>query len=278
MKKNIFLLLAASCSLVACDPVQEDFSNGGHISVEQLKALSSVTVDKSQSGQNGNVITCSTEAPVNARWDIGYVDPKNSGKEFHGNYAKQKMLTGNHVVRLTAVCADGTVLVDTFQRNCEVITDSLKQVYIYGANPAEQPAFKPGAWDAAAMRFSDNEGRCWYKDDVVENDEDGKFGVSPMYTNLPYLTDEVYWGCKTLIFVLSDVSDNCDMKVMNGWWSATYYDHVMIKQQMKGDKWELPLTAAIAADCARGNGGGGRDLDLMLYNGSMTVHAIYYEE
>lgn len=278
MKKNIFLSAAAVCALFACNPVHEEIDNAGAITVQELHNLSSVTVDQDANGKSGNVITCTTSAKVNARWDIGYVNPKNTGKEFHGNYAKQKMLPGNHNVLLTAVCADGTVLVDTFHVNCEVITDPLQKVYIYGSNPEEQPAFTPGAWDAAAMRFSDNEGRCQYGTSVEENDEDGKFVAAPLYTNLPYLSDNVYWGCKTLIFELTDVSDDCTMKVMNGWWSATYYDNVPIKQQMKGNLWELPLTAAIAADCAQGNGGAGRDLDLMLYSGTMTVHSIYYEE
>lgn len=277
MRKNIFLTLSAVCSLVACNPIHEEIDNAGHITLDELHSLSSVTVD-TKDGQNGNVITCQTLAQVNARWDIGYVSPTNTGKEFHGAYAQQKMLLGKHNVLLTAVCADGTVLTDTFHVSCDVLTNPLSKVYIYGEKPEEQPAFTPGAWDAAAMRFSDNEGRCQYGTAVEEDDATGKYVAAPLYTNLPYLSDNVYWGCKTLIFELSDVSDNCDMKVMNGWWSATYYDHVPVKSQMKGNLWELPLTAAIAADCAQGNGGGGKDLDLMLYNGTMTVHAIYYEE
>lgn len=276
MKKIIFTI-AAACSFVACDPVSEDISNGTHISLEQLKGATTVTVD-SQGGQNGNLVTCYTSAPVNAKWNFGYVNDKNSGKAISGNYAQAKMLIGNHNILLTAVCADGTVLVDTFKVGCDVLTNPLKKVYIYGEDPKEQPEFKPGAWDAAAMRFSDTEGRCICDTAVVENDENGKFESSLLYTNLPFLGDDVYWGCKTLIFELTDVSDDCKMRVMNGWWSATYYDNVPIKEQMKDGKWELPLTAAIASDCAKGKGGSGKDLDLMLTNGQMTVHAIYYEE
>ena len=77
--KKIFLLFAAVCALVACNATHEDISNDGHITVDELVAKSSVTVDKASSGQNGNVITCSTSAPVNAKWNIG-------GKEFVGNY------------------------------------------------------------------------------------------------------------------------------------------------------------------------------------------------
>ena len=101
--KKIFLFFAAVCALVACDPVEEDISNGGHITVDELKAKTTVTVDKADNGQNGNVITCSTSAPVNAKWEIG-------GKEFVSNFAKKKMKLGEYTVVLTAVCADGTEL------------------------------------------------------------------------------------------------------------------------------------------------------------------------
>lgn len=243
MKKILFLIVAAVCGFAACDPVQEDISNGGHISAEQLKSMSSVTVDKASSGQNGNVITCKTSAPVNAKWTI-------AGKDFLGNYAWRKMKLGEHMIYLTALCPDGTELKDSFQITCQEITDPLQKFYIYGGpdNPDHTP-FQPGAWDAAAMRFSSTEG-----------------------AHLPTIPDEVYFGLKTLIFDVSDVTDNFDLKVMNGWWSNTYYDHV---------KWidglnELQITQTMADECAKG--GEGRDLDLMLYSGSMTLKAVYYEE
>ena len=65
--KKIFLIFAAVCAFVACDPTQEDVGNAGHITLDELKAKSSVTVDKAASGLNGNVVTCTTSAPVNAR-------------------------------------------------------------------------------------------------------------------------------------------------------------------------------------------------------------------
>lgn len=257
--KKIFMLLAVACGVVACDPISENISNGGHITAEQLKSMSTVTVDKAASGKNGNVITCSTSAPVNAAWSIG-------GKDFIGNYAWKKMKLGDYTVTLTGLCADGTVVTADFPVQCEEITNQLERYYIYGhydgANPNhhmigfEGDPFIPGAWDAAAMRFSDNEG-----------------------THLPYLTDDVYAGLKTLLFELTDVSEDCDMKVMNGWWSNTYYDHVSIYEQIGKQKdgiWELQLTETIAKECSRG--GEGRDLDLMLYSGTMTVNNIYYEE
>lgn len=244
--KKIFLIFAAVCAFAACDPTHEDISNGGHITIDELKAKSTVTVDKAASGQNGNVITCSTSAPVNAKWDIG-------GKEFYSNYAWKKMKLGEHTVTLTALCADGTVLTTDFSVSCQEITDPLQKYWIYGEDPVVQPPFTPAAWDAAEMRFSDNEGK-----------------------HLPYLSDDVYWGFKTLIFEITNATPDCAGRIMNGWWSARYDDEKDVS--FTNGLWELPLTEAIAKDCARGNGGGGKDLDLMITSGSCTINKIYYEE
>jgi len=244
MKKILFLLVASVCAFAACDPIHEDFSNGGHITLDELKAKTSVTVDKAASGQNGNVITCQTSAPVNAKWSLG-------GKEFYNNYACKKMKLGEHIVVLTAVCPDGTVLTTEYPVSCQEITDPLQKFYIYGdpAKAAEEPPFQPGAWDAAAMRFSSTEG-----------------------AHLPTISDDIYYGLKTLIFDVSDVTADFDLKVMNGWWSNTYYDHVKWVSGLN----ELQITETMAKECAKG--GEGRDLDLMLYSGSMTLNAVYYEE
>ena len=241
--KKIFLIFAAVGALVACDPVSEDISNGGHITLDELKAKTTVTVDKAPSGQNGNVITCSTAAPVNAKWDF-------AGKELIGNYAWKKMKLGEHTVVLTALCPDGTVLTAEYPVSCQEITDPLVKYYIYGSpdKPEEAP-FVPGAWDAAAMRFSSTEG-----------------------AHLPTIPDDVYFGLKTLIFDVSDVTADFDLKVMNGWWSNTYYDHVKWESGLN----ELQITETMANECAKG--GEGRDLDLMLYSGSMTLNSVYYEE
>ena len=242
--KKIFLIFAAVCALFACDPTHEDISNGGHISVDELKAKSTVTVDKAASGLNGNVVTCSTSAAVNAKWSIG-------GKEFLGNYATKKMKLGDFTVVLTALCADGTELTAEFPVSCQEITDPLQKYYIYGdvASFPEQTPFQPAAWDAAAMRFSSTEG-----------------------AHLPTIPDDVYFGLKTLIFDVSDVTADFDLKVMNGWWSNTYYDHVKWQDGLN----ELQITETLAKECAKG--GEGRDLDLMLYSGSMALNAVYYEE
>lgn len=244
--KKIILMFVAICAFAACDPVHEDISNGGHISVDELISKTTVTVDKAASGQNGNVISCETLAPVNAKWNIG-------GKEFVSNFAKKKMKLGSYIVILTAICADGTQLTAEFPVTCQEITDPLQKFYIYGEDPVAQPPFTPGAWDAAAMRFSDSEGKY-----------------------LPYLSDDVYWGFKTLVFDISNATDDCAGRVMNGWWSARYDGDTDV--HWTNGLWELPLTEAIAKDCARGNGGSGKDLDIMVTSGSMTINSIYYEE
>jgi hypothetical protein len=262
--KKIFLFFAAVGVLFACDATHEDISNGGHITAEQLRAMSSVTVDQ-DNGKNGNVITCTTTAPVNAIWTLG-------GKDFFNNYAKKKMkvnrdAAGNYVdtehkVFLTALCADGTLLKDSFIINCQTITDPLQKYYIYGEDPDKQPPFKPAAWNAACMRFSDNEGKFV--------DIKGNEGF------LPYLSDEVYWGFKTLIFDITEATPDCAGRIMNGWWSARYDDNKDV--QFTNGLWELPLTEAIAKDCAKGNGGQGKDLQFLIKSGDCTVNSVYYEE
>ncbi len=239
--KKIFLLFVAVCAFFACDPTHEKISNDGHITIDELMAKTTVTVDKAASGLNGNVITCSTSAPVNAKWTIG-------GKDFVSNAARKKMKIGTHEVILTALCADGTMLKGSYQVECQEITDPLQKFYIYGADPTVEPPFTPGAWDAAAMRFSSTEG-----------------------AHLPTIPDDVYFGLKTLIFDISDAA-GVDLKVMNGWWSNTYYDHVVWEDGLN----ELQITETMANECAKG--GEGRDLDLMLYGGTMTLHSVYYEE
>lgn len=255
--KKIFLFIVAVCAFVACDPVHEDIGgNSGHITIDELKAKTIVTTDKADDGKNGNVITCQTSAPVNAKWDIG-------GKEFFGNYAWKKVKVSRdekgeykdtpYTIIMTALCADGTQLTAEFPVTCQTITDELQKFWIYGEDPVKQPPFQPGAWDAAAMRFSDFEGKYFR-----------------------YLTDDEYWGFKTLIFDISDATPDCAGRIMNGWWSARYDDNKDV--QFTNGLWELPLTEAIAKDCARGNGGDGKDLDLMITSGSCTINAVYYEE
>jgi hypothetical protein len=74
------------------------------------------------------------------------------------------------------------------------------------------------------------------------------------------------------------VTPDFDLKVMNGWWSNTYYDHVKWVNGLN----ELVITPTMARECAKkyvnDDPAGGKDLDLMLYSGSMTLNAVYYEE
>ena len=240
--KKIFLLFVAVCALFACDPTHEKISNDGHITIDELKAETTVTVDKAASGLNGNVISCQTLAPVNAKWTIG-------GKDFIANYAQKKMKIGTHDVVLTALCADGTVLSTTYQVECQEITDPLVKYYIYGGDPVAEPPFQPGAWQAADMRFSSTEG-----------------------AHLPTIPDDVYFGLKTLIVDVSDASADCNVMVHNGWWSNTYIsDWPLVSGQN-----ELQITETMAKECAKG--GDGKDLQLLLKSGSFTLNSVYYEE
>ena len=241
--------------------VLKHINNTGTITVRGIYKTFGYKVSNGKDGEYGNVITCETSAPVNAKWDIG-------GKEFLGNFATKKMkvtwdatkgayATTDYVVTLTGLCPDGTKLVVEYPVKCDKISDPLVKYYIYGDpnrsddEKAENPQepFVPGAWDAAAMRFSSTEG-----------------------AHLPTIPDDVYFGLKTLIFDVSNVTDNFDLKVMNGWWSNTYYDHVKWVDGLN----ELQITQTMADECAKG--GEGRDLDLMLYNGSMLLKTVYYEE
>ena len=248
--KKIFLMLFAVCAFAACDPIHEKIGNGGHISVDELISKTTVTVDKAASGQNGNVITCETLAPVNAKWDIG-------GKEFVGNYATKKMKLGSYSVKLTAICADGTELTADFPVTCSEITDPLQKFYIFGGPDNAEPAIL-GPGDAAAGRFSDGEGKYF-----------------------PFLSDEVYFGKKTLIFDIIEAEEGqfiwgddfgCTVRVMSGWWDGPFADNVALSVGL----WELPITDEIANTCAKG--ATAHDLDLMMTRGTVKIKSVYYEE
>ena len=257
--KKIFLFFATVCAIVACDPTHEDISNGGHITAEELKNLSSVTLDKDKNGKNGNILTCSTSAPVNAKWTV-------AGKNMLGAYAKKKMRLGEYVVTLTGLCADGTEVTAEFPINCEVETDPIKKKYFYGEDPVAQPEFWLESGDAGAGRFSDNEGK-----------------------HFPFIDGETYFSKKTLVFEITDAvegqfiwaadpSGTDDMgltvRIMNGWWNPTFADNVPIGKGY----WELELTDAIAKSCAsKDDGGEGKDLDLLMTRGKVKIKACYYE-
>ncbi len=250
MKKILFMLAAAVCTLVACDPVHEDNTNGGNITADELKAMTSVSLDKSADGQNGNVLTCSTSAPVNARWSV-------DGAQIQiGNYAWKKLKLGEHTVLVEGLCADGTLISAEYPINVQTITNQLDRFYVYNGEPFTVSA----SGDAAETRFSSGEGK-----------------------HFPYITDEVYWGSKTLIFEILEAkagegiwgkSGAPLLRVMTGWWDPIYADDVEIKAGL----WELPITEAMAKDCAQGNGGSAKDLCLLVTCGTVTFGKVYYEE
>lgn len=240
--KKILFFFAATCAFVACDPVQEDFSNGGHISLDELKAKTTISVDKAESGANGNVIECYTAAPVNARWDI-------DDKDFKSTYAWKKMKLGEHIVKLTALCTDGTILTYDTTLVCQEVTNPLTKYYLYGEDPEKEPAVTVGSWAGGALRFSSDEGQF-----------------------LPTISDAIYDGCKTLIFDLSDVADGTTYLVNNGWWSSTYFEGLSFQNGLN----EFTITKTIADECAKGHGG--KDMQIIITNGQATFNSVYYEE
>ena len=245
--------------LFACDPVHEDISTNGHITVEELIAKTTVTTDKSGDGKNGNILTCKTSAPVTAVWTI-------AGKNLPGNYAQKKMRVGEYVVTLTGLCSDGTEVKADFPINCEVETDPIKKKYFYGEDPVAQPEFWLESGDAAAGRFSDNEGKYF-----------------------PFIDGDTYFGHKTLVFEITDAVEGqfiwagdpagtddmgLTVRVMNGWWNPTFADNVPIGKGY----WELEITDDIAKSCAPSDAGGeGKDLDLLMTRGKVKIKACYYE-
>lgn len=131
-----------------------------------------------------------------------------------------------------------------------------QKIYLFGGPDNETPAVL-GPADAAAGRFSDYEGLYF-----------------------PFIPDDVYFGNKTLVFDIIAAEEGqfiwgtgvgCTCRVMNGWWSSIYADDVPLSVGL----WELPITEAVATECARG--GQGKDLDILMTRGSITVKSVYYE-
>ncbi len=133
------------------------------------------------------------------------------------------------------------------------------KAYLYSLNGYTGPhkniiwesEFTVGDWDAAPLRFSDGEGKYF-----------------------PTLSDDIYFGLKTLIVEVKEASDDCMARVMNGWW-ITYEDNIVL---YSGMNWEIHITEEIAKDCAKGNGGEGKDLNLLIINGQATFSSVYYYE
>lgn len=255
--KKIFLFLASVLAFAACDPEQEDISMGSNISESELLSMVTVETDKATSGLNGNVIhcKCSTGAPVAVGWHI-------DDKDYAGYDVYKKVKLGDHKVVMTAICGDGTRIKKEFTVNAQEITEPLNKYYLYGDPEKDQKPFVLGPGDAGAGRFSDNEGKY-----------------------LPYISNDVYHGNKTLIFDIIAAEDGPfiwggddapvekpTMRIMNGWWTTTYADDV----PMSVGLWELTLTDKIAKECAKD--GDSKDLDLLMTRGSITIKAVYYEE
>ena len=125
---------------------------------------------------------------------------------------------------------------------------------------------------------------CCIEDDYFATDDyEGKY--------FPYLSDEVYYGLKTLVFDIIDVQEGENpgwgmpwgpamMRVMTGWWSPQFMDDF----EPKVGLWELPITQEMAEWCAHSNkndadgNARNRDLTLMMTRGSVTIKSVYYEE
>ena len=248
--KKIFLFFAIVCVIIACNPTHEDISNGGHITADELKAMSTVTVDNDGQGHTGNIITCNTTAPVNAKWTI-------AGKDVVGAYAKKKMRVGDYIITLTGLCADGTEVIAEYPITCQVETDPIKKKYFYGEDPVAQPEFWLESGDAGAGRFSDNEGKYF-----------------------PYLDDDTYFGKKTLVFEVTETEEGqfiwgddfgLTCRVMSGWWDGPFADNVVPTTPY----WEVEITEDMAKTCAQG--ATAHDLDLMMTRGRIKIKACYYE-
>ena len=132
-----------------------------------------------------------------------------------------------------------------------------ERIYLYGDPKSSdlQLPFQPEAWIAAAMRFSDIDGQ-----------------------HFPSLSDEIYWGFKTLIIDVSDVTDDLDVRVMSGWWENFNADGSETHVHWNDGLNEFQLTEDIAKICAGGNGGKNHDLQFMVIDGSCVVNSVYYED
>ena len=173
------------------------------------------------------------------------------------------MAIDDYIVTLTAICADGTELKLDYPISCQVITDPLLKVYIYGEDPTTEPPFTPNPWDMGQMRFSDFEGAY-----------------------LPYLSDEVYENLTTIIFDVAEASDDCKIAISNGWWGNWYYDTNPWSGNPKSVKpglFEVTINDEICYQCSKIHSkddpeNTGKDLALMVVSGSCTIKSVYYEE
>ena len=147
---------------------------------------------------------------------------------------------------ITVSTPDGSVSASCILTVEEELT--YQKIWVYGEDPTTEAPFQPAAWNSAALRFSNTEGE-----------------------HFRTLTDDEYFDHRTLIFDVSDVSDDINVRVMNGWWSATYLDNIVWENGLN----KITITEQMAQECAKG--GDGKDLVVMLLNGRCTINAVYYE-
>lgn len=111
MKKILFTIVSIAALAVACNPVEKRDVIGDHITADEMRAQSSVTIWQ-ENGKNVNYVTCETHAPVNAVW--------SSVTQFQGAVGELQLFAlGEQKIKLQGLCADGTVLETEFSVNVE---------------------------------------------------------------------------------------------------------------------------------------------------------------
>lgn len=130
MKKILFTILSIAAVFAACKPVEIRDTIGGNITLDELKALTTVTV-WNEGGKNVNYATCDTKAPVNAVW--------SSVTQFQGNHGDiQLFALGEQTIKMKALCADGTVLETEFKVNVEEMKYPVDPVWALLTNGSEK--------------------------------------------------------------------------------------------------------------------------------------------
>lgn len=171
MKKILFTIVSIAAVVAACKPVEVRDNIGGNITVDELRAQSTVTI-WTDGGQTVNYVTCDTKAPVNAVW--------SSVTQFQGAHCDlQLFATGEQTVKLQGLCADGTVVETEFKVNVDKIKYEIHPWWGLLTNGSE----KSWTWDTSRPNAS---GMCWcwggYNADTAEGIADGAgqwWGATP---------------------------------------------------------------------------------------------------
>lgn len=125
MKKIIFCLLSVLLVFTACDSVEDDTKPGGAITVEQLKSMSSVTVDQ-ENGQNINHVRVTSSAPCTVVWSNGVLNTPKPTTDF------TMLVTGDQTITLTAMNADGSIITADFPVHIDAISPNYPVDPTYG--------------------------------------------------------------------------------------------------------------------------------------------------